>query len=324
MKKNKGITLIALVVTISILVTLTIVSVNIALGENGLINNAQKTKIEYTHASVWDGMTMEYTTYMIKYKKVFKGTFIEYLQARNIISTEPILGGYVINTEKLLGEKADYGNGTDGINDVYKLEEITTGIGNKTKLASTKEVKKLADEDSDDDKYRVKYYGDSGDKDLGVLDSSLLDMEEIENINITMTNSTDTSFKYYGGDTIDYVLKVKNTGNVPLKNVMIEEVITALTGTYKLGDRDIHVKDNDRVKCKYGKFIIDEIGVNETITIEYSYLSARSDGGGKVISEIKSFTSDPQVGEQDGAVIPPVEVYLNEFDSRVHYDDRPR
>ena len=312
MKRNKGVTLISLIVAIIILLILSVIGINIALGENGLISTAEKTRIEYIHSSVWDGMTLEYTTFMVKEKNTFNGTFIKYLQAKNVISTDKVSGGYVINTEALLDEAVDLGNGTDGINDVYKLEEITTDMGNKTRLALTNGVK-IADVSEDDKQYRVKYYGESGDRELGILEENLLSVIKSENPNFTIAKTADTSISYEIGDTIKYEITIKNTGNVPMKNVMIEEVLTSLTGTYKPGSKDIKIVDNSRVICNGGRFIIEQIGVNETIKFEYSYTIKKGDvgdSGGKIISTVKSFTADPQPEVPDGTVIPPVVIEL--------------
>ncbi len=50
LKSQKGITLIALVVTIVILLILAGVSLNLVLGENGLVRRAQQAETEYTQA----------------------------------------------------------------------------------------------------------------------------------------------------------------------------------------------------------------------------------------------------------------------------------
>lgn len=44
MKKNKGITLIALVITIVVLIILAAISIGVLTGDNGIINNSQKAK----------------------------------------------------------------------------------------------------------------------------------------------------------------------------------------------------------------------------------------------------------------------------------------
>ena len=47
MQESSGITLIALVVTIIILIILATISVNLILGDKGIINRSQKSKEEY-------------------------------------------------------------------------------------------------------------------------------------------------------------------------------------------------------------------------------------------------------------------------------------
>ncbi len=165
-RETSGITLVALVVTISILVILSLITINIAFGKNGIINSTERTKIDHVHHSVWEAMDMEYSAFCIDRSKKKVG-FIEYLQEKQIIGLEKIDAGYVINTENLLGKKASLGNGTDGRNDVYKLEEITEETAKTTKLASVVGKIKLADED--ETQYRVKYYGESGNRELGKL-----------------------------------------------------------------------------------------------------------------------------------------------------------
>ena len=49
-KEMKGITLIALVVTIVVLLILTGVGINLVIGDNGIITMAQKAKSEYEEA----------------------------------------------------------------------------------------------------------------------------------------------------------------------------------------------------------------------------------------------------------------------------------
>ena len=51
MKKNKGITLVALVVTIVVLLILAGVSINLVLGNNGIIAKAQEAKTKQAEAS---------------------------------------------------------------------------------------------------------------------------------------------------------------------------------------------------------------------------------------------------------------------------------
>ena len=52
LKNNKGITLVALVVTIVVLLILAGVSINLVLGDNGIIMKSKEAKIEHNHANI--------------------------------------------------------------------------------------------------------------------------------------------------------------------------------------------------------------------------------------------------------------------------------
>lgn len=57
--KEKGITLIALVVTITVLIILATVSINTVLGDNGIIKRAQKAREAYTNGKVQEDLAMD-------------------------------------------------------------------------------------------------------------------------------------------------------------------------------------------------------------------------------------------------------------------------
>ena len=57
-KKEKGITLVALVVTIVVLLILAGVSITMVLGNNGIVKKAQDAKTNYTAAAADEGQTM--------------------------------------------------------------------------------------------------------------------------------------------------------------------------------------------------------------------------------------------------------------------------
>lgn len=57
-KKEKGITLVALVVTIVVLLILAGVSITMVLGNNGIVKKAQDAKRNYTAAATDEGQTM--------------------------------------------------------------------------------------------------------------------------------------------------------------------------------------------------------------------------------------------------------------------------
>lgn len=57
--KEKGITLIALVVTITVLIILATVSINTVFGDNGIIGRAKKAKEAYTNGKIQDDLAMD-------------------------------------------------------------------------------------------------------------------------------------------------------------------------------------------------------------------------------------------------------------------------
>ena len=71
MKKQKGITLIALVVTIVVLIILATVSINAVVGENGLIRKAEQAKELYNNSTIAEEEAMY--TLMEEYEKSIAG-----------------------------------------------------------------------------------------------------------------------------------------------------------------------------------------------------------------------------------------------------------
>ena len=57
-KKERGITLVALVVTIVVLLILAGVSLSLVLGQNGIVTRATEGSENYTNASAEEGQTM--------------------------------------------------------------------------------------------------------------------------------------------------------------------------------------------------------------------------------------------------------------------------
>ena len=142
-KENKGITLIALVITIIVLLILAGVSIAMLTGENGILTQANNAKVEQAHASVREAMSIAYNEWRIevetssntklastetvtiqgKEEKAKAGTtetFFEYLTSTERQYVDATTR--IINVEKLTGGKQPLGNGT-GDNDVYKFIE---------------------------------------------------------------------------------------------------------------------------------------------------------------------------------------------------------
>ena len=147
-KSTKGITLIALVVTIIILLILAGVSIAMLTGNNGILTQGKRAKEEQAHAAVKEGIMLLYNEYRTKQEvnsskvqeetKVAStefvkiaansgeegttenlGSFKDFIQSKNIINANGI-----INVRNLLGQTLSLGNGTSKESgDVYVFEE---------------------------------------------------------------------------------------------------------------------------------------------------------------------------------------------------------
>ena len=140
-KQTKGITLIALVITIIVLLILAGVSIAMLTGENGILTQANKSKIEQSHGAVREGILLAYNEYQIEINSASNGkiaskeivtikgeeekaksgiteTFLQFLDDKGYIKEETT---DVLNIETLTGSKQALGNGTN--TDIYKIEE---------------------------------------------------------------------------------------------------------------------------------------------------------------------------------------------------------
>ena len=148
LKNTKGITLIALVVTIIVLLILAGVSIAMLTGNNGILTQGKRAKEEQAHAAVKEGIMLLYNEYRTKQEvnsskvqeetKVAStelvkiaansgaegttenlGSFKDFIQSKNIINANGI-----VNVRNLLGQTLSLGNGTSKESgDVYVFEE---------------------------------------------------------------------------------------------------------------------------------------------------------------------------------------------------------
>ena len=165
LRGNKGITLIALVVTIIVLIILAGISINLILGDNGIITKAAQAKEKNTHTTVYESLLLEVQTFSIdKEAGKTNKTMVEYLMDRGIIAQSSLNEKeYILNVKKLCGKELEYGNGTDEQTDVYKLLETVT----VAKLVST-ELVKLADTGSSEKTYTLVYSGEDEGETLSI------------------------------------------------------------------------------------------------------------------------------------------------------------
>ena len=140
---KRGITLIALVITIIVLLILAGISITMLSGDNSILQRGTEASTQTTHKAVYEGIQLEYLGYLTD-KKTGKTTqsFVEYIQGKSIIQSEyqEGTGKYQINVQNLIGtSKYGKGNASNGLVDVYMLEkqETTTGRIENTKIATT-------------------------------------------------------------------------------------------------------------------------------------------------------------------------------------------
>lgn len=134
-KQEKGITLIALVVTIIVLLILAGVSIQMLTGQNGILNRAGEAAIENEIANVAE--TIELLSMNQTMDSVLENTdgdILDYLSSQGIINEQNI-----IDTQKLLGTNTKYGKGTT--TDVFKLENgKIVYINEKGEITTEREV----------------------------------------------------------------------------------------------------------------------------------------------------------------------------------------
>ena len=186
-KQEKGITLIALVITIIVLLILAGVSIAMLAGDNGILNQASKSTIQNAHATVKEALLVEYNSYLIEIKtsKYDLKEGIEIASTQNISIQAEKRENFANQTtnfwDYLLGKNYIDEN---GIVNVVNLTGTKLSIGNGT---DTKDVYKLEDEQ---DKYVLKYYGeDSKSEMILALEKNDSDNSKIRELTIEDPNN---------------------------------------------------------------------------------------------------------------------------------------
>ena len=135
-KNVKGITLIALVVTIIVLLILAGVAISLTIGQNGIISRAQEATVIHENASVYEQLQFVVLDYQMS--DVENSTETEILSKLKE-------DGYVnedntLNIERLMGRRLNTGRGSLENGDVYVLEQreetassVTSDVGGALK-----------------------------------------------------------------------------------------------------------------------------------------------------------------------------------------------
>lgn len=120
--KQRGITLIALVVTIIVLIILAGVSFNLIMGENGLFAHAKASGVENTHGAVHEKLMLAIADHELQVKLGNRSdSFIDYLKERLILDNS-----FVVDVEELLGQSLSAGNGDEENGDYYQVVQDGT------------------------------------------------------------------------------------------------------------------------------------------------------------------------------------------------------
>lgn len=122
MKNKNGITLIALVVTIIVLLILAGVTISLVVGQNGIVGKANVAKVKQDAASVLEQLQLK--AFDLDIDGYIQGGYVDKVQ--QLKAEGYIDSGNRINMQKLLGSNISTGNGT-GTSDVYKIEQTQEG-----------------------------------------------------------------------------------------------------------------------------------------------------------------------------------------------------
>ena len=96
-KEKRGITLLALVITIIILLLLAAIAIQMAIGENGLIQKAEKTKRENAKSELFDIASLKFSNMSIEDAVESKDT----LNFTNLYNSTDFKGKYEIRDGKI-------------------------------------------------------------------------------------------------------------------------------------------------------------------------------------------------------------------------------
>lgn len=142
MKNQKGITLVALVITIVVLLILAGVTISMVLGPNGVLTNSQKAKDNSAKGTANDALSTALSSVSTDYyTEGGSGTMLEYLKTREGDATkklESLAPGYTYTisesdgktTIKMETEKKDY-TFTAEITDTLTISSFTSSKDTK-------------------------------------------------------------------------------------------------------------------------------------------------------------------------------------------------
>lgn len=150
-KENMGITLIALVITIIVLLILAGISIAMLTGENGVLTKATTAKEEQSHGQVKEAISLAYTEYQMallteskeENKKVATTGIFKLANTKTTNSESPSFWDFLLEKKYINQE---------GIIQMKNLLETTTGFGNGSGNVDVYIIKR------ENDNYTLTYY----------------------------------------------------------------------------------------------------------------------------------------------------------------------
>ena len=187
LSERQGITLIALVITIIVLLILAGVSIAMLTGENGILTQANNAKLQTEYSDVTEAMSLAVSEYTLEKQtntETAQKSFVDWLKDKGYINASN-----EIQTAILLGKELSTGKGS-GTTDVYKLEEVTE----TAKLASNIQVTATEEEK----KYEIVYYDKKGTREvLKTFSMNENDNQEVDTSMFDITDNGTISIKDY-------------------------------------------------------------------------------------------------------------------------------
>lgn len=182
----------------------------------------------------------------------------------------------------------------DGTGDVDAGDDSTTAFTGKFKIASlpadgerkivlTYEVKDTDAGKTIANKVTAEGTTDEGDSD----DDEDTSEVTVNNPGLSITKTADKE-KAKVGETITWVIAVKNTGNVELTDITVTENLTAAGNLTVVSKTDNVNEEND------GTFTIAALGVNGTAAVKVSYIVQLADANGKIINTVTAGNGDEE------------------------------
>lgn len=156
MKRQNGITLIALIITIIVLLILAGITIITLTGENGILNKSTKAAIETYHSTVKEQVILGVDQYFIDIKKgTYTDDVIKYLF--EIGTTSSVGDYYRVNVGKVASTIKTGKGSTKEVGDIYVIEKYNTQTASIKKVAST-QVSSLKIADISRIKWVLRYY----------------------------------------------------------------------------------------------------------------------------------------------------------------------